>query len=273
LPIQSAYLLLSHGSRDVRPEIAMRKLAQKLSDLLEYSSEEIATRYAGGIKLCLSQLKNTSENISETIVGTAYLELQPQPLHIQICQFVKQFTLSPQQPLHLKILPLFLLSGIHVMEDIPAEVELAKQMLGENIKIELQPYLGSYDELGQLLAKQLTATPASKYILMAHGSRRPGFQVPMEKVISNLAGLNLDVTTAYWAVPPSLEERVGELVASGYRRIAIAPYFLFPGGITDAIAVATEKLQLQFPGVSLSLTEPLGVSTELADLIWDLLQK
>jgi sirohydrochlorin cobaltochelatase len=257
----------------VRPEIAMRKLAQKLSDLLEYSSEEIATRYAGGIKLCLSQLKNTSENISETIVGTAYLELQPQPLHIQICQFVKQFTLSPQQPLHLKILPLFLLSGIHVMEDIPAEVELAKQMLGENIKIELQPYLGSYDELGQLLAKQLTATPASKYILMAHGSRRPGFQVPMEKVISNLAGLNLDVTTAYWAVPPSLEERVGELVASGYRRIAIAPYFLFPGGITDAIAVVVEKLQLQFPGVSLSLTEPLGVSTELADLIWDLLQK
>jgi len=245
--------LLSHGSHDARPEIAM----QKLSNLLEHRLEN-------------SQLE-TPSTISETIVGTAYLELQPQPLHLQICKFVKQFT--PQQPLHLKILPLFLLSGMHVMEDIPAEVDLAKKMLGENVQVELQPYLGSYQELGQLLAKQLTTTSAEKYILMAHGSRRPGFQVPIEKVISNLAGLNLDVTTAYWAVPPSLEDTVGELVASGYRRIAIAPYFLFPGGITDAIAIAVEKLQLQFPGVSLNLTEPLGTSTELADLIWDLLQK
>ncbi|NJL64606.1 MAG: sirohydrochlorin chelatase [Methylacidiphilales bacterium] len=262
----SAYLLLSHGSHDARSQIAMQKLAQQLSSWREYrlqNSTGEATQ---------SQLDNAS-TISETVVGTAYLELQPQPLHIQISEFVKPFILSPQQPLHLKILPLFLLSGMHVMEDIPAEIELAKQMLGQKFEIELQPYLGSYHELGQLLAKQLTASPAEKYILMAHGSRRPGFQAPMEKIISNLAGLNLEVTTAYWAVPPSLEESVGELVASGYKRITIAPYFLFPGGITDAIAIAVEKLQLQFPGVSLNLTEPLGTSTELADLIWDLLQK
>jgi sirohydrochlorin cobaltochelatase len=265
----SAYLLLSHGSRDVRPEIAMQKLAQNLSNLRAYSQQNSTGEATGWYKV---PVLNTS-TISETIVGTAYLELQPQPLHLQICQFVKQFNLSPQQPLHLKILPLFLLSGMHVMEDIPTEVELARKMLGDNVQVELQPYLGSYDELGQLLAKQLTTTSASKYILMAHGSRRPGFQVPMEKVISNLAGLNLDVTTAYWAVPPSLEDTVGELVANGYGRIAIAPYFLFPGGITDAIAIAVEKLQLQFPGVSLNLTEPLGTSTELADLIWNLWQK
>jgi sirohydrochlorin cobaltochelatase len=261
----SAYLLLSHGSRDARPEIAMQKLAQKLSNLREYTQ---------GDNTQWSQLENPGAIANGKItIGTAYLELQPQPLHLQISQFVKQFIVSPQQPLHLKILPLFLLSGMHVMEDIPAEVELARKMLGENVQIELQPYLGSYQELGQLLGKQLTAIPASKYILMAHGSRRSGFQAPIEKVISNLAGLNLEVTTAYWSVPPSLEFRVGELVANGYRSIAIAPYFLFPGGITDAIAVAVEKLQLQFPGVSLNLTEPLGMSTELADLIWDLLQK
>jgi len=57
----------------------------------------------------------------------------------------------------------------------------------------------------------------------------------------------------------------------GYREIAILPYFLFSGGITDAIAQAVEALKLQFPGVSLYLAEPLGVSGELADLIGDLI--
>ncbi|MEA5569812.1 sirohydrochlorin chelatase [Calothrix sp. UHCC 0171] len=257
--MSSAYLLISHGSRDPRPNIAMQQLARKLSDLLHVRQR--------------SQLENS---IIKNQIGTAYLELQLQPLHRQICDFAKQIVSSPQQPLQLKILPLFLLLGTHVMEDIPAEIalakqELAKQILGENIIIELLPYLGSHANLGKLIATQLMTMPAEKYILIAHGSRRPGFQKPIEKLISNLQALNLDVTPAYWAVSPNLESQVRELVATGNQRITIAPYFLFPGGIPDAIATTVKKLQLQFPGVSLNLTEPLGMSAKFADLIWELL--
>ena len=64
-----------------------------------------------------------------------------------------------------------------------------------------------------------------------------------------------------------------ELVGAGYRQIGIIPYFLFAGGITDAIAVAVEQLQEQFSSVRLDLAEPLGASQELADLIWDLINE
>lgn len=232
----SAYLLVSHGSHDPRPEIAMQKLAS----------------------LVCEKLKSQ--------VGTAYLELQPEPLHAQIVEFSRSILASQQKPIRIKILPLFLLPGVHVMEDIPAEITQAQQILGENAIIELQPYLGSNSGLINLLAQ--TAVSAEKYILLAHGSSRPGFQEAMDKLVSNL-----NVVIAYWAVPPKLESQVAQLVTDGYRQIAIMPYFLFAGGITDAIAGAVEKLQLQFPEVCFHLTEPLGANPELVDLIWDLLKE
>lgn len=234
-----AYLLVSHGSHDPRPGIAMQKLASLLGEKLQNQ------------------------------VGTAYLELQPAPLHAQIVEFSKKFLVaSSLEPICIKILPLFLLPGVHVMQDIPAELAQAQQILGENVLIELKPYLGSNAGLVNLLAHLKATFAAQKYILLAHGSSRPGFQQAMDKLVSNL-----DVVTAYWAVPPSLDSQVAQLVADGYGEIAIIPYFLFAGGITDAIASATEKLQLQFPGVCFQLTQPLGANPELVDLIWDLLHE
>lgn len=79
--------------------------------------------------------------------------------------------------------------------------------------------------------------------------------------------------TAYWSVPPSLELRVQELITAGYEQIAIFPYFLFTGGITDAIALAVETLKLKFPSVTFQLAPPLGTSREFADLIGDLIKE
>ncbi|MBN3925481.1 sirohydrochlorin chelatase [Nostoc sp. NMS4] len=238
--MSSAYLLLSHGSSDRRPEIAMQQLAglvcQKLS--------------------------------SEHLVGIAALEMSLQPLHEQIQQFAKRafgdYTLS-QNKNRLKIVPLFLLPGVHVMTDIPAEVALAQETLGQDVMIELQPYLGSHPNLEKLLAKQIATIKAEAWILLAHGSRRPGSQESVEAMAASLGAM-----AAYWAGPPSLESRVKELVTAGYREIAILPYFLFAGGITDAIATSIEKLKLQFSAVNFQLAKPLGASAELAELIWDL---
>ncbi|MDZ7952849.1 sirohydrochlorin chelatase [Nostoc sp. DedQUE09] len=241
--MSSAYLLLSHGSRDRRPEIAMQQLARLVCQKLS----------------------------SEHLVGIAALEMSPQPLHEQIQQFAKSafgdYLLSPNEN-RLKILPLFLLPGVHVMTDIPAEVALAQQAVGQNIIIELQPYLGSHPNLEKLLAKQIAAIKAEAWILLAHGSRRPGSQKTVEAMAASLGAV-----AAYWAGPPSLESRVKELVTAGYREIAILPYFLFAGGITDVIATSIEELKLQFSAVNFQLAQPLGASAELAELIWDLTQR
>lgn len=242
-----AYLLVSHGSRDRRPEIAMQQLARLVSNKLPTNQNSVN---------------------NEHLVGIAALEMSPQPLHEQIQQFANRAFGDgriSQNEKRLKIIPLFLLPGVHVMTDIPAEVALAQQTIGEDIIIELQPYLGSHPNLEKLLVKQIAAIKAEAWILLAHGSRRPLSQETVEAMAASLGTM-----TAYWANPPSLESRVKELVATGYREIAILPYFLFAGGITDAIATSIEELKLQFSAVNFQLAEPLGASAELAELIWDL---
>ncbi len=248
--MSSAYLLVSHGSRDPRPEIAMQELARLVSKKLD---------------------KNQNLPNSEHLVGIAALEMSEKPLHQQIKQFADTaFGVDnvSQNPNHLQILPLFLLPGVHVMTDIPAEVALAQQVIGEDIMIELQSYLGSHPDLKKLLSKQIAKIEAQAWIVLAHGSRRPDSQTPVEAMAASLGAI-----AAYWSVAGSLELRVKELVAAGYREIAILPYFLFPGGITDAIAASVETLKLQFSAVTFHLAEPLGASAELADLIWDLTDK
>jgi sirohydrochlorin cobaltochelatase len=235
--MSSAYLLVSHGSRDPRPEVAMHQLARLVAEKL---------------------------HIPEKLVGIGYLELAPEPLHEQIKHFAQ--TAIAFGCHRLKIVPLFLLPGVHVMTDIPGEVAQAKQTLSQNILIELQPYLGIHPGLQTFLQKQIATIKAEAWILLSHGSRRPGSQQPVETMAANIGAV-----AAYWSVAPSLESRVKELIAADYREIAILPYFLFSGGITDAIAQAVNELKLQFPGVSLYLAAPLGVSGELADLIGDLI--
>ncbi len=231
----SAYLLVSHGSRDPRPEVAMQQLAGLVSEQMGNSKHQ---------------------------VGIAALELQPQPLHQQI----QQFATSVDEVDCLQVVPLFLLPGVHVMTDIPEQITLAKQALGENMMINLHPHLGSHPGLITLLSEQMATMKAETTILLAHGSRRPGSLEPIETLAAKLGAV-----TAYWAVAPSLESRIKDLVAAGKREVTILPYFLFTGGITDAIAQSIEKLKLQFPAVTFQLAAPLGASAELAEIIGDLI--
>ncbi len=236
MPMPSAYLLVSHGSRDPRPDIAVQQLA----------------------KLVSQKLPN-----SENLVGTATLEVKTHPLHQQIYDFAQTALVLGYKSL--KIVPLFLVPGVHVMIDIPAEVELVKAVLGQDMIIDLKRYLGSYGNLEKLLTPTMASIKAEVSILLAHGSRRFGSQQPVETMARNLG-----LVVAYWSISPNLESRVTELVVAGYKQIAILPYFLFTGGITDAIAESVEKLKLQFPEVMFKLAPSLGESTELADVIWDL---
>ncbi|MBD2336559.1 sirohydrochlorin chelatase [Calothrix sp. FACHB-156] len=238
----SAYLLVSHGSRDPRPEIAMQQLAGLMRDKLRSSYNQAP------------------------LLGVAYLELSPEPLHEQIQKFGEQALAVGCD--RINILPIFLLPGVHVMTDIPDEIAIAQQAFGQDIIIELKPYLGSNPNLQTLLAKQIAEKKTASWILLAHGSRRPNSLEPVEAMAKNLAAI-----TAYWAVPPSLESRVKELIAVSKWEIAILPYFLFAGGITDAIAQSIETLKLQFPLVNFHMAQPLGASTELAELIGELIDR
>lgn len=226
----SAYLLVSHGSRAPRPQAAMAQLATLIRSKVQAP------------------------------IGIATLECSPLALHEQIHQFSQ--TLIPQNIHHIQIVPLFLLPGVHVVEDIPDQVRIAQQL--ESMTIALSPHLGTHPGLKSLLASRLS--PETACILLSHGSRRSGGNQSVEDLADAL-----NLVPAYWLVAPSLETRLQELSQKGHRNVTILPYFLFSGGVTDAIAQTVEQLTPKFPSLHLTLAAPLEVSDALVDLLVDLI--
>lgn len=243
LKLESTYFLVAHGSRDPRPQVALEKLAELLGDAQAVSSRPRPVRLP--------------------VVATGTLELAPISLAEQIEQFGKR---ARAIGLHqIQLLPLFLLPGVHVTEDIPTEVAIAQQALGSDVKIELRPHLGSHPGMSQLLSSQLSRVKTDAWILLSHGSTRPGSHEAIEEMAAQLGAV-----PAYWSVPPSLRSRVEELVNNGCRQIGIVPYFLFAGGITDAIAREVAEFSQHYSSVNFYLADPLGPTAELASLILDL---
>ncbi len=201
---------------------------------------------------------------SDVIVGTACLELAVRPLGEQIYEFGRRLKAAGVE--ELKLLPVFLMSGVHVMEDIPKEVEAAEDMLKGSLRLTLCPHLGSHENISRVLENRLTSVEAEGSLLVAHGSRRK----KGNKVIQGLAK-QINTKVAYWATPPDIESQVIELMQQGCQRLTILPYFLFSGGITDAIAHRTEELAERFPKVQFRLLPTLGATHEVADLVVDLI--
>lgn len=284
----TAYLLISHGSRDPRPQEAMNRLADLVRSQLESvlrrnstsfdadnlvnvstvepsSSSQGTSSLLTRSRLVRPRLDNMTQFSSEVIVGTACLELAALPLSEQIYEFGLRLQAAGVK--ELKLLPVFLMSGVHVMEDIPQEIKIAREMLGESLQLKLCPHLGSHEDISSVLENKLTSIDAEGSLLVAHGSRRK----KGNKAIQGLAKrIDKKVKVAYWATPPDIETQAIELMQQGCQRLTILPYFLFSGGITDAIAHRTEELAERFPKIQFRLLPTLGATHEVADLIVNL---
>jgi sirohydrochlorin cobaltochelatase len=228
-----ATILITHGSSDPRPAVALAALAQALRQ-------------------------------RQPALATAVLECHPQPLHEQMLDIVSQPTFQGIRRINL--VPLFLLPGVHVMEDLPAELALAQariKHLGQDLEFCLQSYLGADRQFQAALVQRLKGLDADAGVLMAHGSRRSGGNQPLE-AMAQAAGAH----NAYWSGEPSLPDRLTALYSQGYRRIAVVPYFLSAGGITDAISAQITPLQAQFSDAQIWLEPTLDSTATFADLIW-----
>ncbi len=244
-----AYLLVSHGSRDPRPQLAIDRLSHQLS-------------------LWLNQ---AAIDDSPILVATAQLELAEQPLHVQISDFACSCIASGIE--RMAILPLFLVPGVHVMADIPTEVDLAASALHDSvsepqhpIELTVLPFLGADPTCADLFAQNRLGLP-DRAIILGHGSRRAGGNAIVEQLATTL-----NAKAAYWSVAPSLSDTVAELVATGATEIGILPYFLFAGGITDAIASSVAQLRAEYPRLRLMLGAPIGTSPELVATIGRILK-
>lgn len=109
-------------------------------------------------------------------------------------------------------------------------------------------------------------------ILLGHGSQRfPEFAGGLNAVARDLSvalGPTARVVPAFFEfLEPSLEQAVGQLAASGTRRIVVLPYFLFDGReVLHFIPQQVAALRRRYPGVDLALSPALGLDDRLVTL-------
>lgn len=244
----TAVFFVTHGSSDRRSWLNLQNLVAIAQ------SPEYRTKYP-----------------EIAIIGGGCLEGQAQTLSQQLEAFVQTFDTVTQSPIsQLLIMPLFLLSGLHVSEDIPVEVAIADANLQTKLtescpKLAIAPHLGTDPQIPQLIAQRFAnvETDAAR-MLIAHGSRRPG----ANQVIEDLAH-HARAIAAYWSVEPKIDVQIEKLIGQGYRKIYALPYFLTEGGITEAIAQKldsySDRLQIHQLPVPLSDHEIIDLAlTKLA---------
>lgn len=260
--LSSAYFLVFHGSRSRRTFTLASYLGELLAINFKYKSiliqyPETTEKIAQG----KPEMVMTLNSLPVPLIEVAALEFEELSLGERLVTFAQKAIAQGFR--RIQILPLFLAPGVHVQQDIPREIAASKQKLGDQVLLELSPYLGKYSAIVPLLREKFEVMPTAARVLVAHGSSLPG----VSEYYQNLA-TELKALMAYWSVEPNLTQQVEALITSGKKQIVIVPYFLFPGKITEALALEVNALQAKYPQVELIQTQPLGATQTLAELIF-----
>ena len=108
-------------------------------------------------------------------------------------------------------------------------------------------------------------------VLFAHGSRDPGWAMPIERIARNVTARRPDVrvVTSYLEhMSPTLDEALASLAAEGVTELVVAPLFLAPGGhIKRDLPPKIAALQARHPSVTVRMLPTLGEADALLESI------
>lgn len=109
-------------------------------------------------------------------------------------------------------------------------------------------------------------------VLVAHGSRDPRWQRPLERVVARVQALDPRRSTvlAYLEADPRIEAAIEALVRAGHRDVVITTAFLSAGGRhgQQDIPARVEALRERFPDVHLRLVPgALGDDDEVIEAL------
>lgn len=301
---KTAYLLVTHGSRDPRSQAGAEQLASQLRDRFGLNQQV-------GPEVMPGFTPEATPGITPAVaaIATGVLELGPAPLHCQIEEFARE--VAPCGATSIKLLPLFLLPGIHVREDLPEELALAQAALAQQadlagIALELLPHLGAEAALLPVLRAQQAALlqqlnqlckPVPEPMLVGageaavSGTASPnlpvnGDQQPLTigdvdwvllahgsrrtKAVGAITDLAhaIGARPTYWVGSPNLTDCVEVQRSRGKehqpRPLGCLSYFLFEGGITDRLALQLKAAEAAGPTI---LSAPLGAFPALTDVV------
>ena len=110
-------------------------------------------------------------------------------------------------------------------------------------------------------------------LVIAHGSRANETEATLEAVLS-MVKKKLPETFIEHAFMEfsdrTIEKGVSALNAKGVTEIKVVPYFLFTGiHIKEDIPNMVAECAVNYPGVKITMGEPLGADERLADILVD----
>lgn len=116
-------------------------------------------------------------------------------------------------------------------------------------------------------------TPQTGIIIVDHGSRRAEANAMLDMVASEFAARTgaLIVEPAHMELAaPGIGDAFARCVSRGALHVVVCLYFLSPGRHSrEDIPALVEAAAAQHPGISWSITQPLGIDPRIADLMHD----
>lgn len=160
------------------------------------------------------------------------------------------------------VTPLLLASAYHARVDIPSMIDEAKVPVRQADTLGKDPRL--VDVLSQRLGERGVGQGRDTGILVvAVGSSHAAANARTETLASALCRRGWPrVRVAFATASPSVADGIAELRRGGASRIAVAPWFIAPGRITDRVATVASALDA-------AMAEPLGAHPLLAQTILD----
>ena len=108
-------------------------------------------------------------------------------------------------------------------------------------------------------------------LLVDHGSRRPEANAQLEALAERLRRRAPDAVVAIAHMElaePTIAQGLDACVAAGAREIVVHPYFLGPGShTTHDIPRLVAEAAARHPGVSVRVSEPLGLHDKIVDVV------
>lgn len=106
-------------------------------------------------------------------------------------------------------------------------------------------------------------------VIFAHGSREAGWTRPLERLRTRTARAlpGVRVKLAFLErIEPTLDVALQDLHATGYRRIAVVPAFIAPGGhLSRDLPRILHALAARLPGLRIRLTPAIGEAAPVID--------
>ncbi len=172
------------------------------------------------------------------------------------------------------IMPLLLSEAVHVKEDIPREIQMAK-IKYPNIEFRYGKPIGIHYKMYDILLTRLLETKCeidqkTAVILVAKGSRFETANHDLRKIAEEFpdfckAGM---IEAAFLSMTnPKLTNVIEECIARGATKLIVLPYILFQGLLIKKIEETIDNFTIKFPHLTFLTGRYIGSHSLLFEII------